>query len=41
LSSLHRWLTAMHAEKVRLTKMAERESSPVEDMIELRVMPTI
>jgi len=41
LSSLHRWLTAMHAEKVRLTKTAERESSPVEDMIELRVMPTI
>ncbi|MGQ9548505.1 MAG: hypothetical protein ACUVSY_03520 [Roseiflexus sp.] len=41
LSSLHRWLTGMHTEKVRLTKAVERESSPVEDMIDLRVMPTI
>jgi hypothetical protein len=41
LSGLHHWLAAMHAEKVRLAKAAERESSPVEDMIELRVMPTI
>jgi len=41
LSGLHRWLAAMHAEKVRLAKAAERESSPVEDMIDLRVMPTI
>ena len=41
LSAMHRWLAAMHAEKVRLPKAVERESSPVEDMIDLRVMPTI
>lgn len=41
LRSLHQWLSAMHAEKVRLAKAVERESSPVEDMIDLRVMPTI
>lgn len=41
LRSLHQWFSAMHAEKVRLAKAVERESSPVEDMIDLRVMPTI
>jgi len=41
LSGLQHWLGAMHAEKVRAAKAAERESSPVEDMIDLRVMPTI
>lgn len=41
LSGLQQWLSAMHAEKVRAAKAAEREPSPVEDMMDLRVMPTI
>lgn len=41
LSSLHDWLGALHAEKVRVAKAAEREASPVEDMMDLRVMPTV
>ncbi|MCS6938739.1 MAG: hypothetical protein RMJ55_17090 [Roseiflexaceae bacterium] len=41
LSGLQHWLSAMHAEKVRAAKAAEREPSPVEDMMDLRVMPTI
>lgn len=38
---LRRWIGAMHAEKVRAAKGAERERSATEDMIDLRVTPTI
>jgi hypothetical protein len=41
LKGLQHWLGALHAEKVRAAKAIEREQSPTQDMIDLRVMPTI
>lgn len=41
LNGLRQWVGAMHAEKVRLAKRIEREPGASEDMIDLRVMPTI
>ncbi|NWG20175.1 MAG: patatin-like phospholipase family protein [Chloroflexi bacterium] len=41
LEGLRHWIGAMHAEKVRAAKGAERERGAVEDMIDLRVTPTI
>ena len=41
LSGLQRWISAMHADKVRSAKAIEREPDATEDMIDLRVTPTI